>query len=167
MNVEENEIGLVEDAAFKILRQRDFGGSSNQFVPNKINDIMRRLPKVLQNPHAKKELFKLKSVPAGEGVEDGDWVDVNHKRVSHLVTEAFRQVVTQNEREEPIAKLERALNLLSSEDIDPEGVPIANLPEGLKIINALKDRIDEIKDDFWHANKRSRDSIDLLKSRSK
>lgn len=166
MNVEDYEIAAVEDAAFKILRQRDFGGSSNAYVPNKINDIMRKLPKVLQNPQAKKELLKLKSVPDGEGMDDGEWIEQNHKKVSHLVTEAFRQVNNQNEREEPIAKLERALNLLNSEDIDPSGVPISNLPEGLKIINALKDRVEELKTDFWHANKKSNDKLDRLKSRS-
>lgn len=166
MNVEDYEIGAVEDAAFKILRQRDFGGSSNAFVPNKINDIMRKLPKVLQNSQAKKELLKLKSVPSGEGMDDATWIQENHKKVSHLVTEAFRQVNNQIEREEPIAKLERALSLLNSEDIDPDGVPISNLPEGLKVINALKDRIEELKDDFWHANKKSKDNMDRLKSRS-
>ncbi|MDB5164262.1 MAG: hypothetical protein JWS12_880 [Candidatus Saccharibacteria bacterium] len=166
MNVEDYEVSAVEDAAFKILRQRDFGGSSNAFVPNKINDIMRKLPRVLQNAQAKKELLKLKSVPDGEGVDDAEWIEENHKRVSHLVTEAFRQVNNQNEREEPIAKLERALNLLNSEDIDPSGVPISNLPEGLKVINALKDRVEELKDGFWHANKKSNDAMDHLKFRS-
>ena len=165
MDVEDFEVGAIQDAAFKILRQRTFG-KSNEFVPNKTNDIMRQLPNILKNTQAKNELLKLKKLPEGNGEEDSEWVTENHKEVSHHVTEAFRLVRNKSEGEEPLARLERALQILQSEDIDPERVPIASLPSGLKLINSLKERTEELKDKFWLAQKNSHDSLEQLQHRS-
>ncbi len=56
LGVSENEVGKIEDVAFKIIRKREFKGLG------KAHQIIRDLSKWIKNPKAKKELFELNKI---------------------------------------------------------------------------------------------------------
>ena len=54
LNIQDGDEGKIENIAFKIIRKRVLQG-----VDKKAHQIMRQFPRLLANPYAKKELFKL------------------------------------------------------------------------------------------------------------
>jgi len=58
LKLREDEVGKVEDVAFKLIRKRDFSR-----IGAKVHKLMRDLPDMLENADAKRELFKINQIP--------------------------------------------------------------------------------------------------------
>ena len=163
MGVAEDEIGDVEDIAFKIIRKREFPG-----LP-KAHMIMRKLPKWLANKEAKKELFKLLKIDLElpEEVcsdEDGNEYDErkkdqiwNRKNQTTLINHVKRaqQIIEQEkERENPLTLLEAALKKLEHENMDPEAIKLADIPKAMKLARKVQETANSLESDFFNLQKK-------------
>lgn len=120
--VEEDDIGAIEDAVFKMIRLRHLKG-----LP-KIHQIMRKLPKLVSVKESRKELARIGDVvddqlPAKERVDaNGDPLtpEANDRKwserfQSHIINHTKKALDLQDasqERETPIALLDAALRKL-------------------------------------------------------
>lgn len=155
IGVEEDEVGDIEDVAFKIIRQKDFKG----FI--KTHMVMRKIPAILMNRDAKKELMKI-----GENtVEltksemedcDGDlklidnrWANKNATLIIGRVKEAVNKIDRDKELENTLTLLVEALKKLNHEKMDPDTLETFKLDEALKTAKEIQNRAHELEKEFW------------------
>ena len=62
LNIDEDQLGDVEDIAFKLIRHKNLGPKTNQ--------VMREIPKFLNNPACKKQLMSLLQIVSTRGIQD-------------------------------------------------------------------------------------------------
>lgn len=163
LGLEEDEIGDVEDIAFKIIRKRDFHN-----LP-KVHSIMRELPKWLGDKHAKKELFKLLDVdielPKKECFDDNGnefderkkdqlWSAKHQETLISKVKNAKRLYDNEKEKENPLTLLEAALKKLEHEKMIPETVKFPEIPRAMQLTREIKDVADKLESEFYHLNKK-------------
>jgi hypothetical protein len=127
MEVEEDEVGDVEDIAFKIIRKREFPD-----LP-KAHMIMRKLPKWLANKEAKKELFKLLKINLelpkedcfdedgneyDERKKDQIWNTKNQTTLIKHVKIAQQIIEREKDIETPLTLIDAALKKLQHDNMD-------------------------------------------------
>ncbi len=156
LNIEEKEVGKVERMAFSLIRLRDFSGLI------KLHMLVRKLPKWVANPLAKKELLQINTLE--EEPDDKDslnseeldkkWVNVNRTNITKQVNKA-RELIERNElMETPVVLLKDALAKLEDDGMDPASMKFVDLPEALRLAEALKARIDELNKEFYQYQKK-------------
>ena len=160
--IHENEIGSIEDVAFKIIRMREFPG-----MP-KVHAIIRDLPKWLTNEYSKKELLKLKEVDVELPKEDkldskGDeyserdidriWAKKNATKIMKHVKEAKNSFEYIKEKETPIELLEVALKKLTHENLKPSDVGPLDYSKAMRIARAIQQRANELENEFYSLQK--------------
>ncbi|OGU11595.1 MAG: hypothetical protein A2X61_16565 [Ignavibacteria bacterium GWB2_35_12] len=158
IGIEEDEVGEIEDIAFKIIRQKDFKGFAKPHM------IMRKIPAILMNSEAKKELLKIsKAIELNDNeVEDckGDlklidnrWVNKNSTLIIGRVKEAIRRVEYEKETENPLTLLYGALNKLNHGNMIPEALPINKAKEAVEITKEIQMRANELEKKFFNRSK--------------
>ena len=160
MGIEEDEIGDVQDVAYKIIRQREFPGS-------KAHNIMRDLERLLSNKDAKKELLKLKDIPwqlpreenyAKDGNEhpekekDKRWSAIHQQTLINQVRKAQRIFDRDMELETPLTLLEAALKKLTHDNMN-NIVRIADLPKARQLASKVRDKAAELEKEFYRLKK--------------
>src|SRR5260370_6436094 len=120
--IDEEDVGTIEDAAFKMIRLRDLRGLL------KVHKVMRDLPKLIARPEGRKEILKVSdevdaSLPkdeyhseAGDALSidevDVKWVNRSQQSIIHHVKKAIEYHDTSAEKETPLGLLEAAYKKL-------------------------------------------------------
>ena len=151
LNVKENEVGKVIDSAFKIIRKRDL-------KTGRLNDIMRKFPKMLHDDSAKKEVLMLSENPMKltqeEITRDGQEVDEREQDriwggkfgsdIIHRVKIAKEVIEKQDEMKKPLYILRDALKKLGHDELDLGDISSFELDEAITIIKQIQDKSEEI-----------------------
>ena len=172
MGIDEAEVGIFEQGAFKIIRLRD--------IPNagKLHMIMRHLPKYWKA--GKEEMQALNSkvkdkLPRRECI-DGDgnalstndveskWQNKNRQQVSFRLAKA-RQLCDQVvEQETPLNLLGAALKKLQHPDMDITSIKASEQTKALKVVNDIGKQVKTIKSELYSRIKGSGTSRSKPKS---
>lgn len=171
LGIDEQEIGKIEDVAFKLIRQRQFP-SMNM----KLHQIMRDFGKWIRKPESKKELLKLVSkvdelTPKecldenGKELELRDqdirWSKKNQTTIIRHVKKARAYFEHQHERETPINLLRAALAKLNHEDMDTKLISILNdADEARNLATKIQERASEIEHELYECKKELKKLID-------
>lgn len=162
LGLEEEDIGKVEDVAFKIIRKR-----SIKDLP-KLHMIIRILFKYISHEDSKKELFKLIKIKNdiseserydknGNELEERDIDRIWGKKYEEMIIRHMKNAKHYYDhkkiKETPIQLLEASLNKLNHDDMDPNAVEISEIPKALKICNEIKKRANELGNKFFKHQK--------------
>jgi hypothetical protein len=153
LGVEEDEVGDIEDVAFKIIRQKDF-------PEYKTHEVIRKLPKILKKGGAaKKELMKITSATNKlKGTyTDGDepkiidkhWAKENATLIIGRVKEAIRRIDHEDEIEGPLTLLDEALKKLNHKDMITENLDSSKIDEAFRKTKEIQERAHELEKEFW------------------
>lgn len=157
--INENEVGKIEDAAFKIIRQRELKG-----LP-KVHQIIRDLPKWLEHKDSRKELLKLNDIDHNLAPEEcidkhgneHEPRDIDKIWASKHATEIIRQVKKAQKlcehkegRERPIDLLEDALKKLTHEDMDTSAVSHADMKKAMDLTKEIQKSAHDLEREFYH-----------------
>lgn len=165
LGIEEDEVGKIEDAAFKIIRKREIPG-----LP-KVHALMRNLPKWLMRPDAKKELLKISEIePTLSEAErfDKSGKEYDPRTLDKIwsgkhATEIIRQVKRAADISEfdsfgetPLTLLETALKKLNHEQLDLQKIKHDDATKAVKLIQNLRERIKELEGEFYRIQKNAK-----------
>lgn len=151
LEIRENEVGKVVDSAFKILRKRDL-------KTGRLNDVMRKFPKMLKNDLAKKEILKVSNNPMEltqeEITRDGKEIDVREQdkiwggkygsEIINSVIKATHIIDEEKLRDKPIDILDQALKKLEHDDLDLEDINPLEIEQAMEIVDEISDRAESI-----------------------
>lgn len=151
LEIRENEVGKVVDSAFKILRKREL-------KTGRLNDVMRKFPKMLKNDLAKKEILKVSNNPMEltqeEITRDGNEVDVREQdkiwggkygsEIINSVIKATHIIDEEKLRDKPIDILDQALKKLEHDDLDLEDINPLEIEQAMEIVDEISDRAESI-----------------------
>ncbi len=166
LGIEEDEIGNIEDVAFKLIRLREFPGQ-------KVHNLMRDMPKYLTSNISKDELFtlnKIKELDPSETIDangkEDDYETIDQKWRKKNATEIIRRVKKamdytdhNDEMETPIELLKQAYKKLDHTMMDPGSVAVSDLKEAMNLAEQVEKKAKELKDQFYQFQKHT----DLLK----
>lgn len=166
--IDEDEIGDIEDMAFKIIRKRE--------VPSrKVHVVMRDLKKLLKkkNIESKKLLISLENevdhqLPY-EDCHDKDgnefptrtldtiWGKKYRTNFSYKINAAYGHLENQQERETPIDLLEAALKKLNHDKMDLKSISVSDQKKAMKLAGAIKNRANELESEAYQYQKDFKD----------
>lgn len=165
-NVAEEDIGALEDAAFKMIRLRTLKG-----LP-KIHMLMRKLPKMCTLPDSRKEILNIANeVDASLRREeqfdkdgnalssadiDGKWADRYRRTLIHRTKRAMEFLEESQEKETPLALLESALKKLTHESLSVELISQSDYPKAQKFVSSIQKRTDEIERELYDNQKKAK-----------
>ena len=157
----EDEIGKIEDVAFKIIRKREFPGI-------KVHKIMRELPKWLKNKDAKRELLKMADIdlalPKEERIDDNGneyderyidktWGKKYASKIINHVKKANDYFEHKKGQETPLKLLETALEKLRHENMNTKNVNPFDIQKAMKLIKEIQEQAGKLEDEFYHYQK--------------
>lgn len=165
-NVEEEEIGEIEEAAFDVIRLRN--------VPDmpKVHQIMRELPKYCSNRDCKKELLNIPkkvspTLPIKEQFEDTkeqkplsrDAVDVkwaakNLEPITFHLNRARKNWLSQKEKETAIDLLETALKKLRHENMDLSLIATKDHKKARGLTKEIQDEAKALEKEIYDMQKK-------------
>lgn len=154
LEVEEDEIGNIEDVAFKIIRKKDFPDNM------KLMQVIRTIPRILKNKDAKKELMKIQTntheLNKNEFNDDDDlktidkkWGSKNGTLIIGRVKEAIRRIEHEKETETSLTLLQDALKKLNHDNMDPDALDAFKLKEAFETTKQIQDRAHALEKEFW------------------
>lgn len=154
LEVDEDEVGDVEDVAFKIIRKKDFPDNM------KLMEVVRKFSKILKNKYAKKELMKIQdnSVELNKNefnatddlkTIDKKWGQKNATVIIGRVKKAIQIVEHEKEVETPLTLLNEALKKLNHENMDPDSLDTTRLDEAFRKTKEIQERAHELEQEFW------------------
>ena len=161
LGLKEDEVGIVRDVAFKIIRKREF-----KDLP-KAHMIMRKLPQILKNSEAREEILKLKKVKMelpdekifengreiDERKKDNIWASDNVTTLQHHVAKALNLIAYQQEKEKPIDLLKSAHQKLIHKDMTPINVENNDLQLARKIALEIEEIANKLAKQFFDLEK--------------
>jgi hypothetical protein len=161
--VEEDDIGSIENAAFKVIRLRhlkDLG---------KVHVIMRGLPKLTALKDSRKELIKLseevpehlpskelfdeKGEPLSVEQNDRKWVEAAQRGILHHLKKALEFQASHQDKETPVTLLEAALRKLNHDDMKVDSMAVADFAKARQLASDIQKRAKEIEGDIYDAQK--------------
>lgn len=175
LGIQEDEIGKIENIAFKIIRKRELTG-----LNKKAHQIMRDIPKLLSNSNSKKELFELAKIdfqlPKEETTdEEGKQVDEKTKdiiwgnkyaeQVIWRVKKAYDFFEQKKEQDTPIELLNAALEKLNHANMDIKSVELDRLDEARKLTREIQTRANELEHLMYEVKKDKRKLKDKFKKK--
>jgi len=158
LGIEEDEVGDIEDAAFKIIRMREIND-----MP-KVHMVIRNFSKWLGNDKSRKELIKLIDIEPELSYEetlnengeecspreiDKRWAKKHQTKITKHVKDAENLYRRRKEKETPIDLLRDALRQLNNDNMKPENVEMSNYSEAMKITRNIQERASEIEHQFY------------------
>lgn len=158
LEVTEDEVGLIEDIAFKIIRKRDYPN-----LGKKVHEIMRDLPKLLKSRDSRRELFQLVEInpllskeesqdsygkPIDGTTKDIIWDSKYSKEIVDHVKKAFDFYLYKKEKETPVELIKAALNKLNHEDLIVENIEVTRLKEAMTLVTDIIIRANGINDEL-------------------
>lgn len=161
--IPEDEVGAIEDAAFKIIRMRELSG-----LP-KVHMVVREMAKWLGNAGSRLELIKLQEVPGAIAVEerfDEKGKEYDEREVDRIWSRKYKTKVTKHvmaakysyehrrERETPLNLMEDALKKLNHENLKPSEVAVSDHAKAMRIARAIQERANELETEFYSRQKK-------------
>ena len=165
MGIDEDEIGDMEDVAFKIIRMRELRELPGR---TKVHQIMRDLLKWLCDEDSKKELFELVDIDLklpeserfnAEGKEydqrelDSIWRQKNKERIIRQVKRAMHSYDHRMERETPKTLLEAALKKLNHTCMNTETIRYSDIRKAMDLVRMIQKRANEIESELYRHEK--------------
>lgn len=163
--VAEEDIGTIEDAAFKMIRLRTLKG-----LP-KIHQLMRKLPKICVLPEGRKELLCIAdevdlTVPEEDQFDadgnalssadvDGKWAERSRRSIIHRTKRAMEHLEDHRDKETPLALLQAALKKLT-DGFSVESISQSDYPKARKLVTNIQERADEIERELYNNQKHSK-----------
>lgn len=163
MGIEEDEVGKIEDTAFKIIRKREIP------TQDKVHMIMRAFPKWLANPESKSELLKITEMDNDLSQDervDKDGKDLDPRIIDRIWGEKHKTDITRHIKvakdffefnhisETPLTLLEAALKKLKHEKMELQSIQVSDQTKAKILINSIRERIIEIEHEFYQVEKR-------------
>jgi hypothetical protein len=163
LNIEEDEVGEIEEAAFNIIRLRK--------IPDmpKVHNIMRKLPKYLGEKDGKKAIIKISDeveplLPQKEYYDengnalshdeiDAKWDAKNKGTITYRLKQAAREYEDRLEKVTPLQLLEAAYKKLTHEDMDMSAILIADQDKARKLAVKIQKRAHEIEGQIYRFQK--------------
>jgi len=176
LGIDEDEIGKIEDVAFKIIKKRELRDMG------KVHKVMRDLPKLLKNEESKKELLRLsktdlilkkeecideKGNEYDERTLDKIWGKKHEKDIIWHLKKAKDFYETKKELETPIELLKAALKKLNHDNMDANSIKISDLPQARKLAFEIKRRADELESEFFNLEKNMKKDLKNLAQKYK
>lgn len=165
IGIAEDEIGKIQDVSFKLIRKREFSFSGNS---TKVHELMRKMPKILANEEAKKELLKIAELsdklPESETIDsegnelkpdviDKKWVTANQTELMKNLNLALKHVQEKNEEDTPLNLLEVAYKKLCHDNLIPTKINKSDLGKAMKMLRQIKTKAKEIEDELYDISK--------------
>jgi hypothetical protein len=175
LGIQEDEVGKIENAAFKIIRKRELTG-----VNKKAHQIMRDIPKLLSNINSKKELLELAKIdfqlPKEETTgEDGKqydektkdiiWGEKYGELIIWKVKKAYDFFDQKKEHDTPIELLNAALIKLNHSNMDVKAIELDRLDEAMKLTRSIQIRGNELEHLLYDEKKNIKKLSDKFKKR--
>lgn len=162
--LDDDDLGAIEDAAFKMIRLRNLKG-----LP-KIHQIMRKIPQMCAAKESRKQVIAISneidgSLPKEEqygadeeplSPEDIDrtWAHKHQQKLIMLTKKALDYVESASERETPLALLESALRKLTHEDLVVENIPISQNVEARRLAADIQKAASAIERQLYGTEKK-------------
>ena len=164
--IEEDEIGVIEEAAFDTIRLR--------VIPDmpKVHVIMRNLPKYCRTKEGKKEILKIAkevepTLPTDECFDenrnplpptaiDARWAAKYKRSIIYHLKKAAISHETQKEKETPLTLMEGAYKKLTHDDMDLRSIAVGDYKEARKLAANIKGRADELESQIYHLQKEAK-----------
>lgn len=159
--LEESDIGIVQEVAFNIIRKQHISGR-----PEKLHNIIRKLPTLLKTPDAKEILFSIpnktvdltidekydsdkKEYPLS--IQDKKWSSnkVNENVFSYALNLAYDLDAKQKENEDSMALIKTALCKINHPNMNVEKIPQTNLKEFIKTAEKIIEDVTILKQSAW------------------
>ncbi len=162
-DIDEDEIGTIEEAAFDIIRLRT--------IPDmpKVHTIMRNLPKYCRTKEGKKAIKKIADevepvLPPEECIgEDGKrlsisevdakWAARNKEPIIYNVKKASRSHEKLKEKETPIGLLEAAYKKLTHDNMDVAAISFADFSRARELVGQIMDKAGELDGQLYRHKK--------------
>jgi hypothetical protein len=160
---DEEDIGAIEDAAFKIIRLRVLPG-----LP-KAHEIMRKLPRFCAEREMRKEVLKIsrdvdaslsraeqfdaQNNPLGPDDIDKKWAEQVKQNITHHAKKAFDYLEDSREKETPITLLETAYKKLTHEGLSLSSVSVSDLKKARELAVKIQARAHEVEQEIYRYEK--------------
>jgi hypothetical protein len=167
--VDEEDVGPIEDAVFKIIRLRHLKG-----LP-KVHMVMRQLPKVCALRESRKELLKISdevdaTLPKKDCYDSNNnplpldrfdevWAARSQQSVIHRLKRALDYQESSQEKETPIALLEAAYRKLTHDSMKVCSIALSDLARARQIAADIQKRAHELEAEIYHCQKESKDLV--------
>ncbi len=159
--ISEDDIGAIEDVAFKIIRKRQIPGRNE-----KLHKIMRDFRKLFANNEARACLLSIvdkvchtldeKDYKVKYGYEydpkqiDSIWGEKCQEVLAANVNAAYTHLERHEERETPLSLVEGAYKKLTNPNLNIDKLSVKELKHFIKITEMVRDRADELRSDAWN-----------------
>lgn len=165
LGIEEDEVSIVRDVAWKVIRQREFPKLK------KVHQIMRDFPKILRRKEAKEALFELKDLSMdipdkykydekGEELDfaiiDKKWIADNSPTIIRQVKKAINLHEFEKGQETPIKLLLGAYDKLVHPDMVPQNSKIEEYKNACILSEQIRNRADVLRSEFANLDKMSK-----------
>jgi len=165
LGIEEDEVGKIEDVAFKIIRMRQLQGLPGI---NKVHQAMRELPKWLKVEGSKKELLKLTDIsldwpeeesrdkdgrPYNDRTIDQLWSQEHGHKINSQLKKTINNYEQKKDQETPINLLKSALQKLNHESMKPDYIKLTDMPAAMKLAENIEKRARELVREFYRYQK--------------
>ena len=162
--LQEDEIGTIEEAAFDIIRLRT--------IPDmpKVHNIMRDLHKYCSNRESKKEILLIPKnveplLPIDEQFTDTEhhlsredidakWASKNKEPITFHIKRAHTYWSAQKEKETPIELLEAALKKLTHDDMDLANISTNDYDKARDLASKIRKEADILETKIYHQKKK-------------
>ena len=161
--VDEEDIGGLEDAVFKIIRLRNLHGIK------KLHQVMRDLRKIAGYKESRKELLKISDevdadLPPKERVdtkghrltveaEDEKWAEHNQRTIIHHLKKALDHQERNQETETPVTLLKAALQKLNHDSMTVDKIAVEDFAEARQLTADIQRRAKAIENEIYDAKK--------------
>ncbi|MGC2047328.1 MAG: hypothetical protein WA635_01765 [Gallionella sp.] len=165
--IDEEDIGAIEEAAFKMIRLRTLKG-----LP-KIHQIMRALPKICALKESRKHILSIanevdSSLPQDEQYDgeenplspddiDKKWAHRYQPKLIMLTKKAWDLAESSREKETPLMLLEAALKKLTHEDFAIENISHAQYHEAGRLAREIQQIAKGIEHQLYENEKKLKD----------
>jgi len=169
LGVKENEVGLIENAIFKIIRKRNLRSKELEKTFGKLHAFVRggNLKKYLGSSDAKKYIIQIaKNVDddilesekvdkngnrATEREIDSKWAAMNESAIANNLMQAYKIVFSEREGALPLELLNDAFAKLNHENLQVENMDISYHKEALELSKKISLKAQEIYEEIDHA----------------
>lgn len=170
-NIDESELGHVQDIAFKMIRKINFEGGWQKGLRQTIRDI----PKWLSNKESKNHLLRLQEVKSNLSTEettdrsgkelsepekDKKWSEKYNQTLNQHVNSAFKEYSFKDKTEKPLDLLDAAFKKITHTGMHTN-IEFEQLNTALELCSEIIEKTDKLKKEFWS----TRDKLDSLKSK--
>jgi len=161
--VPEDEIGSIEEAAFKMIRLREIKDQG------KIHEIMRKIPKICANSQSRKEILGINDKVENDLTKDehydkegnplpikaidAKWGAKYQQDIIYSTKRALEIIARNEEKEGPLTLLEAALKKLNHDALDLSHIRLEDLKKAGDLARKIQQRANELEKEAYRYEK--------------